>query len=136
MSWLIRLFHSFTRQKIEQQETPHSFTNSPKLVANIYALMAEIEEKNAKIVGSGIYSTSGHNNQSLVYRAVSFAEYRVEEIIGTCDDEDLINTIIEHINQSKKEFNEKYYDPDGAGIGTLVDIANELENIHLRSLSL
>lgn len=132
MSWLTRLFHSFTRQKFEQQNTCQKYTNCPKLVAQIYALLSEIEQRNAKIVGDGAYSTSGHNNQSLVYRAVSFAEYRVEDVLGTCSDDMLIAQIIEHINDSKAQFNDNYYDPDGAGIGTLVDIANSLSMLNTK----
>jgi len=135
MSWLTRLFHSFTRQKLEEQPTAPKYTNSPKLVAQIYTLLADIEQRNAKTVGKGVYSTSGHNNQSLVYRAVSFAEYRVEEVIGTCPDEVLIEQIVKHINANQQQFNNSYIDPDGSGVGTLIDIANALPDIQAKILT-
>lgn len=132
MSWLTRLFHSFTRQKLEEQYTTPKCTNSPKLVAQIYTLLSDIEQRNLKVVGDSVYSTSGHNNRSLVYRAVSFAEYRTEEILGTCSDDILVEQIVDHINANKNRFNDHYYDPDGAGIGTLVDIAHELSKINVK----
>lgn len=134
MSWLTRIFHSFTRQKLQEQQTTPTYTNSPKLVAQIYTLFSEIEKRNAGIAGEGGYSTSDHNNQSLVYRAVSFAEYRVEEVLGTCPDDLLIKNIVKHINANQQQFKNNHFDPDGAGAGTLVDIVNALLDIQSKML--
>ncbi|WP_281558706.1 hypothetical protein [Thalassomonas sp. RHCl1] len=113
---------------VEENAVPE-VGNSPELIAKIHHLLVAIEANNAEIVGAGIYSTSGHNNQSLVYRAVAFAQYRLDEVLGSCDDNALIAKFITCINASKNEFEQNNYDPDGAGVGTLVDIVNGLKGL-------
>ena len=104
------------------------FSNSPELIAKIQQLLAEIEIKNAKIVG-GVYSTSGHNNENLVYRAVGVARYRLQEILGSCDDNALVSSYIKCLNTAKAEFEQNNYDPDGVGVGTLVDVELALKRL-------
>ncbi|WDE01198.1 hypothetical protein [Thalassomonas actiniarum] len=88
---------------VEDDAVPEA-SNNPELIAKIHHLLVSVEAKNTEIVGAGIYSTSGHNNQTLVYRAVAFAQYRLDKVLGSCDDNALIANYITCLNASKSEF--------------------------------
>ena len=114
----------------DPQELSHTKTyeNSEALIKKLRKLLSKIEKKNIKIVG-GVYSTSGHNNQSLVSSSIYFANDCLDATISLYPDSQLIDAFINKIKQSKPRFDENHYDPDGAGIGTLVDVENALKKL-------
>lgn len=128
------------RNKLEQSTVakinpaPVVYENSPKLIKKIEKQLAKIEKNNVKIVGAGIYSSSGHNNENLVYQAVGMAERCFYDVLGTCDDSQLIPILLVKLNQAKTKFANNVDDPDGAGIGTLVDIINALNKLNKKPI--
>lgn len=106
-----------------------SDSNNINAKAQIIQLLNKIETQNIKIVGPGVYSSSGHNNARLVSRAVAFAEARLAEIIDTIAQAQLIQVYSEHLYRSQNHFEREYDDPDGAGGGTLTDIINGLKKL-------
>lgn len=102
---------------------------SPERVDEIEELIDAIESNNLKIVGQGVYSTSGHNNQSLVSTATSIANAALADLSFDCSDENLVEALIAQLEQRKTNFDDNHYDPDGVGAGTLMDIILKLKNL-------
>lgn len=105
--------------------------NSPVLIITLKAILSHIQSENARLVGS-VYSTSGHDNQQLVYQTISWADDILEQLIGVVDDDQLLICYIERLNQSSAEFETELYDPDGAVGGTVVDLVNALKRFQER----
>ena len=85
---LIANLENLLKGKQELDNTP-TFENSPALIEKLRKLLSKIEKQNIKIVG-GVYSTSGHNNQSLVSSSIYFANDCLDAIIGCYPDSELI----------------------------------------------
>jgi len=105
---------------------PKHFDNSPALIMHIRAILSHVETENVRIVG-GVYSTSSHNNQSLVQQTIGWAELMLDSLVGKIDDERLVKRYIELLEQYSENFTTSLYDPDGVAGGTVVDLVSALK---------
>lgn len=128
MGLFSRIFHAIKGDDTKDDITQPQFENSPALIEQLRALLSEIEAKNVNIVG-GVYSTSGHINENLVYRSIRFANDCLDMVINQQPDTELINALIEKIRQRREGYEQGNYDPDGVASGTLVDVINALKKL-------
>jgi len=95
----------------------------------ITKLLEKILERNLKIVCVSPYSTSGHNNQSLVSKAIALAGAKLNELVEEVTTDNITHSLLVYLNYHKDRFDYDHNDCDGAGVGTLVDVIKGLEKL-------
>lgn len=122
MNAVKKLFRFFSRGKARL-----NYKTSSLLITQVKQTFNNVEKRNVDIVGAS-YSTS-HNNQVLVYRAIGMSMTCFDQVQDTCEDCQIIDHLIQKITLAKAQFIENTHDPDGAGVGTIVDVILELEKL-------
>jgi len=91
-----------------------------------------IEQQNLAIVNDAIETSSGHNNYKLVQAAIYFLT-ECNWVFNTNYAQDYSSAdyfveFIRYIREVEDDFEQRNYDPDGVGGGTITDVLNALKS--------